>query len=151
MTKRYMRLCRNGRHRGRDALASVTRVSNTQIKRYEDEGDPLIMPLDIAVEMEALLDYPHFASFLADVQGYDLVKRNAGRGDSLLGLMARSVKEAAEAHETILEAEADGKQTLEEWQQIAKEAADAKDAFAEIEEKAKRNYRREMEAKNVKA
>ena len=59
--------------------------------------------------------------------------------------MQGSVKEAAEAHEAILEAEADGIKTLDEWRAIKKEAADAKDAFIEIEEKAARNIKRLVE------
>lgn len=147
-TAQLMRLCRHGGHKGRKALAAVTRVSETQIKRYEDKGDPLIIPVDIVAEMEVLLGYPSLTAWLADMQGYDLVKRNAGRNESLLCLMQRSVKESASAHETILEAEEDGILTLEEWRSIKKESADAKDAFAEIEEKANRNIKRMREVEN---
>ncbi|WP_321449264.1 hypothetical protein [uncultured Cohaesibacter sp.] len=142
-----MRLCRHGGHRGRKALAAVTRVSETQIKRYEDKADPLMMPLDIVVEMEAMLDHPSLTMMLADIHGYDLVKRNCGRNESLLCLMQRSVKESAEAHQTILEAEEDGELTLEEWRNIKKEASEAKDSFTVIEEKAGRNIKRMLEAK----
>ena len=142
-----MRLCRHGGHRGRKALAAVTRVSETQIKRYEDKADPLMIPLDIVVEMEAMLDHPSLTMMLADIHGYDLVKRNAGRGDSMLAMCAKSIKEAAEAHETILEAEEDGVESLEELRAIKKEVSEAKDIFAEIEAKASRNIKRMLEAK----
>nr|WP_321456115.1 hypothetical protein [uncultured Cohaesibacter sp.] len=146
-TGQLMRLCRHGGRRGRTALAAVTRVSETQIKRYEDKGDPLIIPLDIVLELETMLGHPSLTQMIADIHGYDLVKRNCGRGKSLLSLMQRSVKESAGAHQTILEAEDDGVLTLEEWRAIKKEAADAKDAFAVIEEKAGRNIKRMLEAK----
>ncbi|SNY91971.1 hypothetical protein SAMN04515647_2215 [Cohaesibacter sp. ES.047] len=122
-TGQLIKLCRHGQHRGRAAMASVARVSATHLKRYEDTDDPLIIPLDVGAEFEVLLDYPSFAAWLAELSGYDLVKRNAGRGKSLLALMQGSVKEAAEAHEAILEAEADGIKTLDEWRAIKKEAA----------------------------
>jgi uncharacterized protein YerC len=141
-----MRLCRHGGHRGRTALAAVTRVSETQIKRYEDKNDPLIMPIDIAVEMEVLLGYPSIAAMMADIHGYDLVKRNAGRNESLLSLMQRSVKESSDTHQTILEAQEDGVLTLEEWRAIKKNAGDAKAAFAVIEENADHNIQIMTEA-----
>ncbi|WP_319499300.1 hypothetical protein [uncultured Cohaesibacter sp.] len=137
-----MRLCRHGGHRGRTALAAVTRVSETQIKRYEDKDDPLIMPIDIAIEMEVLLGYPSIAALMADIHGYDLVKRTPGRGKSLKSLCIKSIKEAAEAQQAMLEAEEDGFQTLDAWRSILKEASEARDVFADIVGDAHSNIRR---------
>ena len=145
-TAQLMRLLRHGGHRGRTALAAVTRVSETQLKRYEDKEDPLIIPLDIVMELEVLLDHPALTQMMADIHGYDLVKRNAGRGEALLTMLSKGIKESAEAHEAILEAEADGVKTLDEWRSIKKEAADAKDIYAVIEAKANRNIKRMLEA-----
>nr|WP_321482309.1 hypothetical protein [uncultured Cohaesibacter sp.] len=146
MTARFMKTLRHGSHRGRVALEKVTRVSNMQLRRYEDATDSAIMPLDIVMEMEVILGFPHFAAWLADIHGYDLVKRNAGLGESMLAMCAKSIKEAAEAHETILEAEEDGVESLEELRAIKKESSEAKDIFAEIEAKASRNIKRMLEA-----
>lgn len=142
-----MRLCRHGGHRGRTALAAVTRVSETQIKRYEDRTDPAIIPLDIVLELETMLDHPALTMMLADIQGYDLVKRNCGRGENLRTLMRRSVKESAEAHEAILEAEGEDEMTLDDWRSIAKESGEAKDSFAVLQEVANRNIKRMLEDK----
>lgn len=147
MTARFMKTLRHGSHRGRVALEKVTRVSNMQLRRYEDATDPAIMPLDIVMEMEVILGFPHFAAWLADVHGYDLVKRNAGQGETLLTMCRKSVKESAKFHETVLEAEADGVLTLEEWRDIKKAAADAKDVAAEAEVMASVNIRRIQEAR----
>ena len=77
-TGQLIKLCRHGQHRGRAAMASVTRVSATHLKRYEDPDDFLIIPLDVVAELEVLLDYPSFAAWLADLSGYDLVKPQRG-------------------------------------------------------------------------
>ena len=62
MTARFMKTLRHGSHRGRVALEKVTRVSNMQLRRYEDATDPAIMPLDIVMEMEVILGSPAFRS-----------------------------------------------------------------------------------------
>lgn len=106
-TERASSFCRHDGHRGKAALARVTRVTATQLRRYEDRGDLCaLIPVDIAVELDLLAGHPFITSKMAELTGHRLYKPadGSGAGEVLSMLMLQKTnKETSEMMEAIID------------------------------------------------
>ncbi|NVN44827.1 hypothetical protein HW537_13060 [Asaia siamensis] len=65
---------------GVEAAASITRVGATQISNYQTRTNPLVVPVDIAVELDRCAQQPLILSVMAAIEGYTLIPIAFGDG-----------------------------------------------------------------------
>lgn len=65
---------------GVEASACITRVSAVQLSNYQRRDNPLVVPVDIAVELDACAQQPVILSVMASQLGYTLLPIDLGEG-----------------------------------------------------------------------
>lgn len=65
---------------GVEAAASCTRVGKTQISEYQNRNTALVVPVDVAIELDAYAQQPLILSAMATTAGYALLPIKLGEG-----------------------------------------------------------------------
>lgn len=64
-----------------DAAASFTRVSKTQLHGYTNKAQPIVVPLDVAIDLDQAAGHAPILTAYAHAMGYVVVPLHVGPGD----------------------------------------------------------------------
>ena len=123
---------------GPDSFAQITRVEKGQLSKYgsaDGQWDHSHAPLDIALDADLDCGEPVCARALADLQGYDLVKRQAAKSNSAatpLASISVLTREHADLIDAIITGASDGVLTPLEISNIRKEALEVQSAISKL-------------------
>lgn len=110
-------------------IAANTRCDPAQLSRYGNPERPEFIPLDIAMDLDALSGGDRILRAWAELRGYDLVREERGiRVENTLRHIGNVGLAAGELHATMCEAASDGKITPLEAKRIERKSANLDDA-----------------------
>lgn len=82
---------------GQEAAAFVTRVGHQALQKYGSTEHPdLSMPADVIADLESDIGDPVMTRKLADLAGYDIVRRKAGAPAPLTRQLTHLAKESSD-------------------------------------------------------
>lgn len=110
-------------------IAACTRADKSQLSRYGNPDQPEFIPLDIAMDLDALSGGDRILRAWAELRGYELIRDERGvMVEDTLRHIGNVGRAAGNLHATMCEAAADGKVTPLEAKRIERAATDLDDA-----------------------
>ena len=120
---------------GCNAAAAMTRVDAARLSRYGNLDSPEFAPIDVCFDLDAAAGAPICLRALADVYGYEIAPRDAGRASvsDLASAAGEVAKESGDLISQAIEASADGKLTPNEARRLHDEAAELGDKVVRLQ------------------
>lgn len=120
-------------------VAKRTRIDATRISKAGNPNENEFLPLDVAMDLDALAGDDRILRAWAELRGYDLVKDEKGVAIEDMARHVGSVgKESGELISEMCSAVADGKVTPAEASRIENAAEDVKDNIVRLQDDCRR-------------
>lgn len=91
-----------------ESAASYTRVGKSQISEYQNRHSPLIVPVDVAVDLDISAQQPLILAAMATIEGYALLPIAFGEGCAATA-MSEVAASASGTMTAVIRALADGR------------------------------------------
>lgn len=110
-------------------IATCTRADPSRLSRYGNPEEVEFIPLDVAMDLDALSGGDRILRAWAELRGYELVRDDRGvKVEDTLRHIGNVGRASGNLHATMCEAAADGKVTPIEAKRIERAATDLDDA-----------------------
>lgn len=120
-------------------IAKNTRLDAARLSRCGNPSESEFLPIDVAMDLDALAGDDRILRAWAELRGYDLVKDERGvRVESMARRVGAVGKESGELLSEMCGAIADGKVTPLEAERIESAAEDVKDNVVRLQEDCRR-------------